>query len=55
MCVEKIRLHAKNMITTRISSKVNIIGGGERCYGRNLYDHLMSTRNFTLIKNKTFI
>jgi len=39
-CLEVIRLLAKNMLTL-VSSIVKII------VGRNLYNHLMSTRVFT--------
>jgi hypothetical protein len=33
MCVEKTALHAQNTITTRISSKINIIEGGGGAVG----------------------
>jgi hypothetical protein len=42
----KIGLHAQNM-NTILGSIVNVIGV-------DLYDHLMSTRIFTLIMNKIF-
>ena len=42
-----LELCAQNMITT-LNSRVNIIG-------ENLYDHVMSTRSFTLIMNEIFI
>jgi hypothetical protein len=46
MCLKEIGLCVQNMITA-LGSIVNIIGG-------DLYDHLMSTINFTLIMNKIF-
>ena len=39
------------MITT-LSLVMNIIGGRARGRGGGVYDHLMSTRTFTLIMDK---
>jgi hypothetical protein len=47
MCSKEIGLCAQNM-TNILNSIVNIIGG-------NLYDHLMSTKIFTLIMNEIFM
>ena len=47
MCSKEIRLHAQNMLTI-LGLMVNMTRG-------DLYDHLMSTRIFTLIMNKIFI
>ena len=47
MYLKEIGLRAQYMMTI-LGSIVNIIGRG------NLYDHLMSTRIFTLIMNKKF-
>ena len=46
-CSKEIGPHAQNMMTIP-GSIVNIIGG-------DLYDHLMSTRIFILIKQRIFI
>ena len=47
MCLKEIGLHAQNMITI-VSLTINMIGG-------DLYDHLLSTKIFTLIINKIII
>ena len=51
MCLNEIGLRAQNMITS-LGSIVNIFG---REGGGDLYDHLVSTRIFTLIMDKIFI
>ena len=48
MCLEEIGLRAQNMLTI-LSGIVNII-----YMGGDMYDHLMSTRIFTLIMHKIF-
>jgi hypothetical protein len=47
VCLEDKGLRAQDTLTI-IGSIVNIIGG-------DLYDHIMSTRIFTLVMNKIFI
>ena len=46
MHLKEIGLHAQNMLT--------ILGSIVNVSGETLYDHLMSTRIFTLITNKIF-
>ena len=47
MCLEEIGLHAQNMLIILVGSVINIL--------RDLCDHLISTRIFTLIVNKIFM
>ena len=51
ICLKEIRQYIQTMITI-LNPIANIIRKERQ---RNLYDHLMSTRIFTLIMNKTFI
>ena len=50
MGLKEIKLYARNMLAI-LSSIVNINGGG----GGIPYDHLMSTRIFTLKMKKVFM
>ena len=48
-CVLKeIGIHIQNMLTI-LTSTINMIGGGD------VYNHLMSRKIFTLMRNKLFI
>ena len=50
-CLKKIELHNQIMITI-VDSTINIVRGKGKDNQDNLYDHLMSTRIFTLRINK---
>ena len=52
MCLIDFGLHAQYKVTIQ-GSIINIILGGVG--GGDSYDHLLSTRNFTLMMNKIYI